>query len=163
MSRQNWDFWILIETSRSSRLNFWNCQDFLDRWDKLLESVENKNLDQVKLKPPTLQKNFSLSLSRSIKLSLSLSLPTYLTTHPPTLRVPLCVILIISSLFYICSQGDLLSLYFSFSPLLSVYLSLSASLSLSAPLSLSASLSLSSPLFLRLHLPKLYLNNSYVI
>ena len=33
MSRQNRDFSISIEISRSSRLTFWNCRDFLDRRD----------------------------------------------------------------------------------------------------------------------------------
>ncbi len=40
MSRQNRDFSISIEISWSSRLTFWNCQDFLDRQDWLFFGVE---------------------------------------------------------------------------------------------------------------------------
>ena len=36
-----------IEISRLSRSNFWKCQDFLDRWDKLLESVKFETLDET--------------------------------------------------------------------------------------------------------------------
>jgi hypothetical protein len=40
MSRQNRDFSISIEISRSSRLTFWNCRDFLDRRDWYFLGVE---------------------------------------------------------------------------------------------------------------------------
>ncbi len=50
VSWQNWDFSILIETFRLSRSNFWKCQDFLDHWDKLFESVEIETLDQDTIK-----------------------------------------------------------------------------------------------------------------
>jgi hypothetical protein len=40
VSRQNRDFSISIEKSRSSRLTFWNCRDFLGRWDWLFFGVE---------------------------------------------------------------------------------------------------------------------------
>ena len=49
-SRQNQDFSILIETSQSSRQAFWSCQDFLDRQDKLFDSVQIKSLDRDHLK-----------------------------------------------------------------------------------------------------------------
>jgi hypothetical protein len=40
MSRQNRDISISIEISRSSRLTFWNCRDFLDRRDWYFFGVE---------------------------------------------------------------------------------------------------------------------------
>ena len=40
------DFSILIEISRSSRLTFWNCRDFLGRRDRLFFGVEIESLDR---------------------------------------------------------------------------------------------------------------------
>ncbi len=50
VSRQNQDFLISIKTSWSSRKAFWNCQDFIDRWDLLFASVKIKSLDWDQVK-----------------------------------------------------------------------------------------------------------------
>ena len=47
-----------IEISQSSRLSFWECQDFLDCWDLLSSSVEIETLDRDKLRPPGLLETF---------------------------------------------------------------------------------------------------------
>jgi hypothetical protein len=50
VSRQNQDFSISIETSWSSTQAFWNCRDFLNRWDLLSASVKIESLDRDHVK-----------------------------------------------------------------------------------------------------------------